>query len=79
MNFSTHSSRNVIRAFGRLDSVLENPMNNLFQNVKESILNLFKHESLTDAEQECLQFGICSRPESSPRPEELFFTSNYHY
>ena len=79
MKFSTDSSRYVIRDFMSFNPVLKNPMNHLFQKVKQSILNFPKHESINDVEQECLQFGICSGPSRSPRAKELFFTSNYHY
>ena len=57
----------------------ENPMNHLMQKVKQSILDFPMHESRNDDEQECLQFGICSVATHSPRPDELFFTSNYHF
>ncbi len=52
-----------------------NPFNHLFHNVRESILNLPKHdhEYINDEEMECLQFGFCSKPMTSPRPDELFF------
>ena len=58
-----------------------NSMNQLLQNFKESILSFSKHESSlrNDAEQECLQFGICSVPACPHRSQELFFTSNYHF
>ena len=52
-----------------------NPFNHLFHNVRESIFNLPKHdhEFRNDEEMECLQFGFCSKPIPSPRPDELFF------
>ena len=79
MIFQPNSSKNVIKAFGRLNSVLKNPMNYLFRNVKQLILCFSKQELTNDAEQEFLQFGICAGPERSPLADELFFTSNYHY
>ena len=52
-----------------------NPFNHLFQNIRESIFNLPKHDKnfIHDEEMECLQFGFCCKPMTSPRPNELFF------
>ncbi len=54
-----------------------NPFNHFFFNIKESFFNLQKHgkQLRNDEEMECLQFGFCSKPISSPRQEELFFGS----
>ncbi len=52
-----------------------NPLIHLFHNVRKSFFNLPKYDQLfrNDAEMECLQFGICSKSMTSPRPDELFF------
>ncbi len=52
-----------------------NTFNHLFHNVRESILNLPKHdpEFINDDVLECLQFGFCSKPLTSPRPDKFFF------
>ncbi len=52
-----------------------NPFNHFFLNVREFIFNLSKQkdEFRKDEEMECLQFGLCSKPQVSPRPDELFF------
>ena len=52
-----------------------NLFNHLFRNIRESIFNLPKHDHAfsNDEEMECLQFGFCSQPMTSPRADELFF------
>ncbi len=46
-----------------------NPFNHLFHNVKESILNLPKHDHQfrNDKEMECLLYGFRTKPESTQR------------
>ena len=52
-----------------------NPFNFSINNFQALFLlsNIQKEKQRKDAEQECLQFGICGVQEQSPRPEELYF------
>ena len=46
-----------------------NPFVHMLKNARESLFDLPKHqhEYIDDIEMECLQFGFCSKPETSTR------------
>ena len=46
-----------------------NPFVHMLKSARESLFNLPKHqhEYINDIEMECLQFGFCSKPETSTR------------
>ena len=46
-----------------------NPFVHMLKSARESLFDLPKHqhEYIDDVEMECLQFGFCSKPETSTR------------
>ena len=51
-----------------------NPFKLLIHNIQALFpSNMQMEKQRKDAEQECLQFGICGEQAQSPRPEELYF------
>ncbi len=59
-----------------LDSLIMsfNPLKPLIDNIQALFVsNIETEKQQKDAEQECLQFGICGVQAQSPRPEELYF------
>ena len=49
-----------------------NPFVHMLKSTRESLFDLPKHqhEYIDDIEMACLQFGFCSKSETSPRPSK---------